>query len=93
MQCPVCKAENQEPACRHCKADLSLLFQGQEEYAWRLAESKRCFQNKEYDKAMSHAQSAWELRHHSEAARCLSMGFLEKRDYFQALRYYMLAKK
>ena len=42
MRCPVCKAENaQGPACRRCKADLSLLFALEERRAWALAEARR----------------------------------------------------
>src|SRR5262249_17865113 len=35
MRCPVCKAENaQGPACRRCKADLSLLFAVEARRGW-----------------------------------------------------------
>ena len=39
IRCPLCKADNLEgPACRRCKADLSMLFRLEERRAWTMGE-------------------------------------------------------
>ena len=43
MQCPVCRAQNdQGPTCRRCKADLTLLFDLEEQRSRALAVALDC---------------------------------------------------
>ncbi len=52
MVCPVCKAENAAgPACRRCKADLSLLFQLEEQRERTLAAARRLLAARRMDEA------------------------------------------
>ena len=69
MRCPVCKAENsQGPACRRCKADLSLLFL-LEEQARALAEAGRLLASGRADEADARAEEADWLRSDDESRR------------------------
>ena len=59
IRCPACRAENtQGPTCRRCKADLSLLFQLQEQRSRTLAEARRLLAAGQTDEADALADEA-----------------------------------
>ena len=82
MRCPVCKAENtQGPACRRCKADLSLLFQLEQQRAHALAESARLLTAGRTDEADALAEKADWMRGDEESRRMLALTRLMRRDF------------
>jgi hypothetical protein len=89
LRCPVCKAENTAgPACRRCKADLSLLFAVEEQRAWALAEARRCLFARRWRAARAHAQAAHELRRDDESGKLVAVTALLCRDFDAAWRAY-----
>ncbi len=92
IRCPACKAENvQGPACRRCRADLSLLFALEERRAWTLAEARRLLAAGRTDEADALAEEADWMRSDAESRRMLAMTRLMRRDFAGAwARYRML---
>lgn len=89
MRCPVCKADNlQDPQCRRCKADLSLLFALEEQRRRMLAEARRCLYCSEWQAAARHAETADWLRGDEEARRLAAVAHLLERDFAAAWRAY-----
>jgi hypothetical protein len=86
-RCPVCKADNsQGPACRRCKADLSLVFALEERRARALAEARACLAAGRREEARTLAVTADHLRHDEEAQRLLALTALACGDFHEALR-------
>ena len=82
MRCPVCKAENaQGPACRRCKADLSLLFLLEDQRARTLAEARRLLAAGRADEADARAAEADWMRSDDESRRLLAATRLMRRDF------------
>jgi hypothetical protein len=82
MRCPVCKAENtQGPTCRRCKADLSLLFQLEDQRARTLAEARRLLSAGRADQAEERAEEADWQRCDEESRRMLALTRLLARDF------------
>lgn len=82
MRCPVCKAENtQGPTCRRCKADLSLLFQLEDQRARTLAEAGRLLAAGRTEEADALAEEADWMRGDEESRRMLALTRLMRRDY------------
>jgi hypothetical protein len=89
MRCPVCKAENaQGPACRRCKADLSLLFALEDQRAWALAETRRLLASGQMDEADALADEADGMRSDAESRRLLALTRLMRRDFAGAWACY-----
>ncbi len=89
IRCPACKAENaQGPACRRCKADLSLLFALEERRAWVLAEARRRLASGRVDEAQTRADEADWLRSDDESRRLMAMTRLMRRDFAGAWARY-----
>jgi hypothetical protein len=89
MRCPVCKAENtQGPQCRRCKADLSLLFQLEEQRAALLAAAAACLGSGRVEEALENAQRAHQLRYGEDTGRLLTQVFLLRRDFASAWQQY-----
>ena len=89
MRCPLCKAENaQGPACRRCKADLSMLFRLEERRAWTLAEAQRLLAAGRIPEADSLAQMADWLRSDAESLRLFALTRLLLRDFAGAWSCY-----
>ncbi len=89
MRCPVCKAENASgPACRRCRADLSLLFalEGQRNAA--LAEAYRCIGLGLWDQFLAHVERAAACRADDETRRLLVVGSLVRGDFGSAWQRY-----
>ncbi len=89
IRCPACKAENaQGPACRRCKADLSLLFALEERRAWTLAEARRLLAAGRTDEADALAEEADWMRGDAESRRMLALTRLMRRDFAGAWAEY-----
>ena len=73
--CPCCKAANDAgPACRRCKADLTLLFQLE-------ADRERLLAAGEFERAH-------QLRHGEDSLRGIALARLLERDFAGALAAY-----
>ena len=85
LRCPVCKAENaQGPACRRCKADLSLLFRLGEQRDRFLAAAAESLRSGRFEDALADARRAHQLRRAEDSARLLALASLLLRDYAAA---------
>jgi hypothetical protein len=89
MRCPACRAENtQGPACRRCRADLSLLFQLEEERARSLAEARRLLATGRTDEADALAEDTDWMRSDEDSRRLRAMTRLMRRDFAGAWAAY-----
>jgi hypothetical protein len=89
IRCPVCKAENtQGPTCRRCRADLSLLFQLEEQRVRTLAESRRLLAAGRTEKAGNLAEEADWMRGDEESRRMLALTRLMRQDFAGAWSLY-----
>jgi hypothetical protein len=87
MRCPVCKADNADgPACRRCKADLSLLFELERRRDWCLVEARRCLNAGNHAEACRLALCANGLRADAESQRLVAVTSLLCRQFAQALQ-------
>jgi len=91
VRCPTCRAENSEPTCRRCKADLSLLFTLETERDRVMATAKAAMLDGRFDDAYSAAWHAQELRRGDDAARLVALASLARGDYAEALRWHAVA--
>jgi hypothetical protein len=89
MRCPVCKAENaQGPQCRRCKADLSLLFDLEDQRARALASARQALARGHGREARHEAARADWLRSDGESRRLLAVAYLLERDFKRAWASY-----
>jgi hypothetical protein len=86
MRCPVCKAENTEPTCRRCKADLALLFALEQQRQSALAEAALAAARGDGAATVMHAEAAHRLRADAESWRWLAVGYFLARDFARALQ-------
>lgn len=87
MNCPVCKAQNdQGPSCRRCKADLSLLFDLERQRAVELARAQRALAQGRWEDAIAAAGCVEELRAGGDARRVRALAHLLRRDFVSAWR-------
>lgn len=88
LRCPVCKADNgQGPACRRCKADLSLLFALEEQRDHALAEARSAL-SADPAQALREALRADHLRRDEVSRRLVAVAALLCRDFALAWRTY-----
>jgi hypothetical protein len=92
MRCPVCRAENDEPTCRRCKADLSPLFALEAQRAQALAAAACAAAQGQGAEVVHHAETAQQLRAGADALRWLAVGHLLERDFPRALAYHRLCR-
>jgi hypothetical protein len=108
MQCPVCKAENsQGPACRRCKADLTLLWELEERRQALLSEAQhhltvgatepnadnsRGARPAEWRLALEPATEAMQLRAGTDAGHLIAIARLLARDFAGAWHAYLAVK-
>ncbi len=85
MRCPVCRAENDEPTCRRCRADLAPLFALEAQRALNLAEAARAAGRGDGQAVVAQAELALRLRAGADAQRWLALGWLIQRDFTRAL--------
>lgn len=87
MNCPVCKAQNdQGPSCRRCKADLSLLFALERQHALGLARARDLLVQGHWDEAIAATGCVEELRAGPDARRLRALAHLLRRDFASAWR-------
>jgi len=89
MQCPVCRAANdQGPQCRRCRVDLSPLFALEEQRRRLLCTSSQALAQGQPEQALSLAEQAHALRDDAESRRQLAICHLFRRQFELAWRYY-----
>ena len=89
MRCPVCKADNlQGPQCRRCKADLSLLFELEEQRQRALAEARHRLRCGEWLQAARQAETANWLRGDEDSRQLAAVAHLLGRDFAGAWQCY-----
>jgi hypothetical protein len=86
LRCPVCKAENSErPACRRCKADLSLLWKLEDARERRLAEARALAAAGHWPKFLSAVIELDRMRSDEETRRLRAVGCLLTGDFTGAV--------
>jgi hypothetical protein len=86
LRCPVCRADNAGgPACRRCKADLSLLFSLEAQREQALAEAGRLAAAGDAAGLLAQARRADRLRSDGPSRRLLALAHLLRRDFPAAL--------
>lgn len=87
LRCPVCKAENVAgPACRRCKADLTLVFALEEQRTAALADARIALREGRLREAHAAALRADGLRRDGESCRLAALTALLCRDFGLAWR-------
>jgi hypothetical protein len=86
LRCPVCKADNsQAPACRRCKADLSLLWQLEGARAHRLAEARTLASTGAWPEFLRAVIESDRMRSDEETRRLRALGCLLTGDFAGAV--------
>ena len=94
MRCPVCKATvDNGPACRRCKADLSMLFAIETERGYRLAVARRAAREENWAKAQSELQETAALRIDADVCQLEAAIQLLQGDFAAAWTAYPSALK
>jgi hypothetical protein len=89
ITCPVCRARVESgPACRRCKADLSLLFALEERRDAALAAARRSLATGRADEALVLARGAEQLRRGGDARQLIAAAHLLRREFTAAWRWY-----
>jgi len=90
IRCPACKADNEQgPACRRCKADLSLLFALEARREALLAQARADFAAGRWRQAYASALEADALRRDESSDRLVAVAALMCRDFHEAWRRYL----
>jgi hypothetical protein len=93
MRCPVCRAENAEdPTCRRCKADLSLLVTLEQARRHALAQAAGAAASGNGMRTLQYAEAAHWLRRDHETWRWLAVGGFLVRDFALALACWRQAR-
>ncbi len=94
MRCPVCRAENTEgPACRRCRADLSLLFALEEQRAELMARAVQAARSVDWPEVARLAGEANALRRAADATQLLAVAALLQRDFGRAWDVYRMVPR
>lgn len=89
LSCPLCRAANEHgPACRRCKADLSLLFTIEKQRADCISSAKSAIAQGRLDEAFQQMQRASDLRRGPDLAPLKATLALLGRDFATALTEY-----
>ena len=89
MRCPVCRADvGPGPACRRCRADLSLLFSLEDHRQEALQKAHRALSRGQGASLLDCAQQVHILRRDEESGRLLILGYLLCGDFAEAWRLY-----
>jgi hypothetical protein len=92
ITCPACRKVNPStPRCGRCGADLLDLVQIRKAAAKVLAAGHRFLRQNDSRKALSAAQSAWDLKHSSRAAQLAFLACLHQRQFDAAGLWYQRA--
>jgi hypothetical protein len=93
ITCPTCRAVNDDgPACRRCRADLSLLFAVEARRAAELTEARVQLAQGDASAAFDSARRADALRRGADTARLAAAAALLKRDFGTAWQEYQRAR-
>ena len=84
MRCPVCRAETEQPECRRCRADLSLLFALEEQRRQALATAYHYARQGWWRSARAMAEGVHTLRSDAESGRLLVLASLFLGDFQRA---------
>ena len=85
LRCPVCRADNTTgPACRRCKADLSLLIAVEERRGFLLARAQVAIRDSQLDEALELLGQATELRDGPDTHRLRACVFVMAGDHAAA---------
>ncbi len=94
LLCPVCRAANDAgPACRRCRADLTLCFAVERQRNQALAAARHAAATGRWDDALAHAERARELRRGPDAERLLAVLHLQAGRFAAAWRHYRRASE
>lgn len=93
MRCPVCRADNDDPTCRRCRADLSPLLLLEAQRAVHIAASARAAGQGDGETVILEADAAQQLRRGSDGLRWLAIGHLLQSDFARALAVYGRARR
>src|SRR5437870_2457733 len=86
MRCPVCRADNDTPTCRRCRADLTLLV-ALEHRRERLLGLAHChLVQAQTETGMDYARAAQRLRGGEDAAELIALGHFLRREFAAACR-------
>ena len=89
LTCPVCGAVNETgPACRRCRADLTLCFAVEARREQALAGARDAAAEGRVKDAIDFAEAAANLRRAPDAAELLATMHLLAGDYEAALRFH-----
>src|SRR5262249_32811274 len=89
MQCPVCRADKlEEPNCRRCKADLTLMFAIEQQRGALLEKAAASAASGNATYALILARKAYALRVDAESARLEAVACLLNRDFAGAWAAY-----
>jgi hypothetical protein len=92
LHCPVCRADNPTPpACRRCKADLSLLWALEARRDYYLSTAKTAVAAERFDQALEELTQAEELRTGPDVRRLRACVSLLAGDFDAALSEYFAA--
>lgn len=87
LRCPVCRADNAEPAtCRRCRADLSMLWSLEARRQQLLTDCRAAVATGRGDEVLRLANGAHALRHGEDTRMYLTLGHLLERSFHDALR-------
>jgi hypothetical protein len=85
MRCPVCRADVDEgPNCRRCRADLSLLFELEEQRQRAMAAAYLCLQQQHPRQALVISEGVHALHANAESQRLRALAHLLCRDFASA---------
>ena len=89
MLCPACRADNeQKPACRRCRADLSLLWAIEEERDGLMQSARACLRRGQTDLALEHLRRARQLLRGTDVEQLESVAHLLACNFSAALRHH-----
>jgi hypothetical protein len=89
VPCPCCKAANDAgPACRRCKADLTLLFAVEAEREALVADARWLAAESRYPDSLVRLDRAAQLRRGEDVSRLRAAVLLLAGDFPAALRAY-----
>ena len=92
LRCPVCRAAvEQGPACRRCKADLSMLLTIEQQRSGRLAAAWRAVRDGRWQDAVTEAGAAAALRGGPDTLAVRAVGHLMLGDFEAAWHAYRAA--
>ena len=93
LRCPVCRAENAAgPACRRCRADLSLLAAVEARRDHHLGAAWAALAGGRFDSALDELARAAKLRRGPDVHRVRAFAFLLAGDFPSALAEYAAAR-